>query len=420
MKIHSNLLNFIRPSEHSTFSPSSMGRIIACPFSVKASEKIPQETSVYAEEGTLCHSVCEAQFQYDYYMMPFTPKLNMDLMAWEADHPGATAEMQDCANIYVNAISAWLKSEELIGKVLFYGLERGIPIFPEDGCFGTADCLIVGEKGCAVIDYKHGKGQVVKADSMQLRTYAAGVARHLIDVPEDYQYHSVIVQPRTTSIPSVASYNHAQMIEHLNIIQQAIQISHQKDLYPVESKECFWCPARRTKDMTLKCQAIKNKAVQMANEDFGKFLSDMSAPIKKFGDPNDKRDTAIIKIISLLPLMQKIASEGEEEFMSRLEKGEIIPGLQVIKKESNRKWIHNNSDEMEKAIKQMFPKVEAVKTVTSLKTITEIEKIVGKGKADKLTMKTLSNKLKIQDKTIQEVLGEMAAYGNLINMNEEI
>ncbi|RPJ72989.1 MAG: DUF2800 domain-containing protein [Alphaproteobacteria bacterium] len=62
IKIHPSLLNFIRPSDHSTFSPSSMDRIITCPYSVEPSKSIPNVSSSYAEEGTMAHSVCEALY----------------------------------------------------------------------------------------------------------------------------------------------------------------------------------------------------------------------------------------------------------------------------------------------------------------------------------------------------------------------
>ncbi|RPJ72988.1 MAG: DUF2800 domain-containing protein [Alphaproteobacteria bacterium] len=328
-------------------------------------------------------------------------------------------EMMDCAHTYVSVLSHWLLNTDELGEILFYGLEKGIPIFPEDGCFGTSDALIIGTKGCAIIDYKHGKGKNVSADSVQLRTYAAGVARHLIDVPEDYRYYSVVVQPRTDIAPKVALYNHDQMMDHLQIIQQTIQTSKQKDLYPVESNDCFFCPLNQTRDREKKCPAKLGHAITMANENFGKFLSDMNEPIKDLKSENKKRDDAILKIMSLLPLMQKIAKDGEDEFMYRIEAGEEIPGLQVTNKLGNRQWVFDSEDSMKSCLETNFPGVEIFKTKTSLKTITEIEKIVGENKCDGLTLRKSSKKLKILDAKIQEVLGNLANFGSLSAPNEE-
>jgi hypothetical protein len=226
------------------------------------------------------------------------------------------------------------------------------------------------------------------------------------------------VQPRTDATPKVHTYSHAELFNHLNEVSNAIMLSKQPDLEPVEGNHCFWCPARRTKDMNLKCKAIKEKALLVAKEDFGTFLKDMNAPVTNLTDPNSKRDAAIIKIISLLPLMQQIAKDGTEEFLDRIARGENIPGLVISHKEGRREWA-NDEEYTISILKEAYPELEPIKTVTSLKTITEIEKIVGKNKMDKFTKKSLTKKLSIEDKKVQEVLGEMSAYGNLINNGEQ-
>lgn len=418
LKIHESILNFVRPSDHSTFSPSSMDRIIACPYSVSKSVGVPSTSSVYSEEGTLAHSVCEALFDEKFFMIPFPSKLRMDMVTWDMKTPGTSTEMMECAEVYVNVLDYWIKNKNEIGEVLFYGLEKGIPIFPEDGCFGTADCIIIGTKGSAIIDYKHGKGKAVDADSMQLRSYAAGIARHLTNVPEDYVYYSVVVQPRTDFAPKVASYSHDQMINHLNVIQQAIQISRQKDLYPVEGSHCWFCPLRQTRDLKFKCEAIKNKSLALANEDFNKFLSDMSAPVEEFMGSNPKRDAAIIKIMSLLPLMQQIAKDGEAEMLQRILEGETIEGLSVTTKQGNRTWIHSDEKDMSEVLKEVYPNIELTKKIEKLKTITEIEKEVGKKNfRPTLTMRPESKKLVIQDAKMRDVLGDLSNFGTMIKDN---
>ena len=404
VKIHNDLLNFVRPSAHSTFSPSASDRWMECPFSIEATKNIPNETSKYAEEGTLAHSVCEAEFAKEFFGIGYPNDLQMKIIALEDEG----AEMMDSAYVYISCIKAWLNLEEEIGNVLSYGLEKGIPIFAEEGAFGTADTLIIGDKGCAVIDFKYGKGKSVNADSLQLRTYLAGVLKHLIDVPEDYRFHSVIVQPRTDYAPKAHTYTKAEIKDHLEAVWNAIQETKKSNLEPVRGKHCFWCPASRTKDSALKCPAIKTETLKVAQEDFGKFMADMSAPVEKFGDNNDKRDSAIIKVMSLLPLMQKIAKDGEEEFAYRISKGENIPGVQITEKAGNRTWLHTDENEMKGAIQKLYPKIDPIKTVTKLMTITEFEKQAGKKSADALTYKPLNKKLVVQDAKVQEILGDLA------------
>ena len=46
------------PSKHALLGPSSSARWLACPPSARLTEFMPNETSVYAEEGTKAHSLC--------------------------------------------------------------------------------------------------------------------------------------------------------------------------------------------------------------------------------------------------------------------------------------------------------------------------------------------------------------------------
>ena len=47
------------PSKHALLGPSSSARWLACPPSARLTEFMPNETSVYAEEGTKAHYLCE-------------------------------------------------------------------------------------------------------------------------------------------------------------------------------------------------------------------------------------------------------------------------------------------------------------------------------------------------------------------------
>lgn len=417
IQISNNLLNFIRPSEHSVYSPSATDRWVACPFSVKFTKDIPEQTSSYAEEGTLAHSVAEAKFNEFFYGLPVPFKLQME-MACLKDQG---RQMEECAEIYVNCIDGWLKNQDLIGDVLFYGLEKGVPIFPEAGCFGTADCIIIGTRGAAIIDFKYGQGKSVSPDTLQLRSYAAGMIRHIAGYPADYMVHTVIVQPRIKVIPLAHTYKVSEILKHLDMIYNAISESNKSGLNPITGNHCFWCPASRTRDPNLKCPAIKQKQVDAANEDFSKFLSDMNTQVTKVDEPNNVRDRALMKIIAIVPLLQQIASDGLEEFKWRMDKGEKIPGLQMITKLGNRMWRNSEPAYLKSEIAKINPDIATTKVVTSMKTITEIEKEIGKKNAlDHLTMRKETKSIEVMGDTAREILGDLANYGIQQGNNAEI
>jgi hypothetical protein len=406
--INKNLTDFVRPSPHSTFSPSSGDRWLACPFSIGYTKNIPEETSSYAEEGTFAHEVCEHVFRREFYGMPFPPDVNLRLAM--LDDSGD--EMLDAAEKYVDMITAWLSLPQL-GKILWYGLEKGLPIFPELGCFGTADFIIIGSNGCAVIDFKYGKGVEVKTRSTQLKLYALAMFRHLKDLPADYEFNAVVFQPRISEIPKIDVYYAEEFVEFENEVYTQIQQASRTDLAPVEGSHCFWCPAKRTKDPALKCPVIKAKALEVANQNFTQFFNDMNTPAEaKNKELEAKRDAALMKIISLAPLISKMAKDAEEELAYRIQQGEAIPGAMLRDVDGRRKWRHDDVESMALELIKAFPGkiVDPIRKVVKLKTISELEKIVGKNKLNTLTIKPITKKLIIVDEKVQEVLSAFSAF----------
>jgi len=419
IKILPALTNFVRPSAHSTFSPSAADAWLACPARRRLIQNIPEETSVYAEEGTLAHSVCEAFFRKEFYDIPFPNDLNLK-MAMLTDQG---LEMMSCAQGYYYVLSSWLNDQINIGEVLWFGLEKGIPVFAEQGCFGTADCLIVGTKGAAVIDYKHGKGKNVSATSLQLKVYLSGIFKHLTNIPEDYLFHAVVYQPRTEEAPKHTSYMGSDLADFLKQIEQAIQKSSEVNAEAIEGSHCFWCPARRTNNVKLKCPVILEKPLKLAQENFGKFLSDMNMPSVILNNQvsTPKRDEAMMKIISLFPLIKSVAEDAEQEFLYRMSNGESIEGLMVVDKIGNRKINGEGFEEQEKLLKTHFPNVEVSETVTTtkIKTLAKLEKLVGKEKLNLVCTRPIKKEIKVLDEKIRSVLGEMAVFGSIINRSEE-
>lgn len=417
LTIHPTLPNFVRPSDHSTFSPSSTDIWTTCPFSIGwvRDHNIESIDTDDSKRGTLAHSYCEAVFHQKTNNVEIPVKLTMDLLAWEKTHPGDFEEIRNCAEVYSTVVIHWLvERRHEIGNILWWGLERGIPIFPEEGCFGTGDCVIVAEKATIIIDYKHGK-KPVDADSEQLLSYAGGVARYLQNIPEDYQFISVVVQPRVEYAPKEARFSLEAINHHLTNIWNAIQASKKPDLEPCEGSHCFWCPAKRTPDLSKKCPAVAGRPLKAAQENFGQFLSDMNAPVAKLSDANPKRDAAMLKIMALMPLLEQITKDAEAEFLYRISQGEHIPGLSEKQVIGKREWAHDDIEAVAAHIKKYFPHAEPLRTVTSLKPLGEIEKMTGKNSMDPLTLRKVTKKLDVHDDKRKEVLGQLAAYGNLTN-----
>ncbi len=407
IKIHPNLINFVKPDDHSKFSPSSAERWWGgCSYSIQASEGIEEEESPHAAEGTLAHSVCEAVYRQEMLGMTFPLDLSMQMVSL----PDRGDEMMEAAQGFFEVCDYWTNNKDLVGDVLWFGQERGIPIFPEKSCYGTGDFIIVGTKASVVIDFKYGR-KPVKAESLQLRAYAAGLARHIDEAPPEYKIYSVIYQPRVSHEVKETFYTISQLYNDLKDIWFYVNEAERTDLEPIEGNHCFWCPARRVNDDSKKCKLIIEKPLKIAQENFDKFLADSNLyPDSAVNKAN--RDEAIIKLMTLKPAIDAIVEQAHSDFMVRFNNGEVIPGLTIETVLGNRKYSAENDNEAAKSIKKLFPHINPLKveTKTKIKTITELEKELGKGALDSVCQRKVSRQIAVLDEKSNEILNSMKQY----------
>lgn len=409
-------LNFVRPSDHSKYSPSSADRWLktGCPASINLCKDIPPgETSKYAEEGTMAHELCEHFVRESFMGLPVPNDMHLML----AMLPDQGEEMTICAQQYVDVVSYWLSPEAGLGDIVWWGLEKGVPVFPELGCFGTADCLVVGTKGAAVIDFKYGRGKNVSADTLQLKVYAAGLAKH-IDIPKDHMYPitAVVHQPRTDADAKEYTYRFDELIDFLDVIHESILIAERGDTQPVEGNHCFWCPANRTRDLNLKCPIKREKPLKLAQENFDKFMAD-SQKMPETDELKARRDAAIIKLMSLMPAIEHIVTQGQDEFMHRINQGEHIEGVRIVDKQGRRKINAENDADAKALLMQHFPNVNPVEIIPAkekIRTITSLEKELGRGKLEPICVRPIKKEIEVLDDKKREILNSMTNYAKQI------
>lgn len=168
--------------EHALLSPSSSSRWLNCTPSARLAENAENKSSVYAEEGTLFHEICEyclAQWNAGVWEPdPFgeeLPELKDDHLM----HPLFKQEMFKHARNYCDFVmneNYNLEKSDGACKLL---LEEKVDISeyaPE--CFGSVDCQLVGHDTLEVIDLKYGEGVRVYAErNTQMMLYALGALK---------------------------------------------------------------------------------------------------------------------------------------------------------------------------------------------------------------------------------------------------
>lgn len=168
--------------EHALLSPSSSSRWLNCTPSARLAENAENKSSVYAEEGTLFHEICEyclAQWNAGVWEPdPFgeeLPELKDDHLM----HPIFKQEMFRHARNYCDFVmneNYNLEKSDGACKML---LEEKVDIseYAPD-CFGSVDCQLVGRDTLEVIDLKYGEGVKVYAErNTQMMLYALGALK---------------------------------------------------------------------------------------------------------------------------------------------------------------------------------------------------------------------------------------------------
>jgi hypothetical protein len=189
------------PNAHALLSASSAYRWLECTAAPRFEETFPDGTTVYAEEGTLAHAICELYATKKFSVMSkstFTRRLNK-LKAKEH----YSDEMLKTAEAYVEYLTEKAMGYEAMPHVAME-VKVDLSDYIPDG-FGTCDCIMIGGDTLHITDYKHGKGVPVSAVSNpQMQLYALGALKFYSAVYGDkiQKVSMGICQPRLSEMAS--------------------------------------------------------------------------------------------------------------------------------------------------------------------------------------------------------------------------
>ena len=338
-------------TQHSLISPSNFERRMLCPGSLNAEKDLPEQTSKYAEEGTMLHD-----------------KVNQLItggLSWCSGlDKGQKDAVYNAAGYYIDIIRTnnVLPVKEIHEKTFDLSF-----IYP--GMKGTADSVLItlneetDSYDLHVIDYKFGKGVLVTADqNYQLLLYYLGVVNdpEIEELLQDKKYnvHLHIVQPYKMN--SVWSLNETEklLFSNLEMYQDIAQKCYVPNAPRIASKKaCQFCKAKST------CPAL------------AKFVPDTKT---KLGELSNEQIAAIYDNKDLITMYLKSV---EEHIKSKLEQGSFM-NYALRPKLSNRKW---NDDAYDYLVENLSE--EAFEVSSKLIGITKAEKLLGKEVVNKLTIR---------------------------------
>jgi hypothetical protein len=306
---------------HAKLSPSGAHRWMRCPGSVALEAAFPDQSSSYAAEGTLAHTLAS------------------EYLDGSGEHPfkriGQTHVVDGFTFTVDKAMADYV--DDYCRLVLDYGerglllVEQRVPIghlTGEQGATGTSDAIVVDttNRVLFVIDLKYGMGVKIDAGgNPQLMLYALGALEQCDQLGEFDQVCMVIHQPRL---------NH--VAEHWLEVSELMQFAKDVRLAAMETrvyvprlepgeKQCRFCKAKAT------CPALAAEVSEIVSG---------SATLDDFVTPDSTTgDNYLSMAMSKVDLVEQWCSAVRAEVERRLLAGRTVDGFKLVEgRKGNRKW----------------------------------------------------------------------------------
>ena len=345
---------------HALLSASGASRWLACTPSAKLEEQYGEKrTSLYAAEGTLAHELAELYLRKDVLGnisdIEFDVKLE-EIMSNEL----FSEEMLEVVPIYTKYceeqfISA--KTDNMFAEIEIeqrFDLTEYVP-----DSFGTGDCSIISEPILEIVDLKFGKGVPVYATyNKQLMLYGLGALRKYDTFYNIETLRLTIVQPRINNISSFDISREELVKWAEEELKPKAKLAFQGLGELVAGDHCKFCAVKN------RCTKLYEKQLEIAKYDFK--------------EPKLLTDDEIADIIKRTPRLIEWANSIVEYAQEKaINENKKWPGYKLVEGTSRRKWV--DEDKAMQLIFSRLPELSEDQVLnTKLKSITDIEKVVGK------------------------------------------
>ena len=301
-------------SEHAKYSPSQLHRIIACPGSVNMCKDEPNETSNYAEEGTMLHKVMEDTLRLSYHHYEVCPSL---VDKYKLDRE----QLRACEDA-LEYLSGVYKEAQLEGFVIAaLETKTSLAYLNLKDCYGTADVKISTAKSLHILDWKFGRGiEVSVKDNPQFMAYALGAVKSTDELMSYVRIVTHVVQPRLNNM-----YEHSYTPEELLLwceetLRPALEQAENPGPCTPGLTQCQWCLAK------YKCRARFELAKTTAEKVFAMY--------KKPTIDNEE----LAALLADAKFLEKYIAELKTYALDQCIKGEKFPGYKVVCGRTSRSW----------------------------------------------------------------------------------
>ena len=359
-------------SSHTVASPSALHRLMRCPGSAVLCKSVPEQSSKYAEEGTLFHSVMEYILKSKLGEQVTNKWIRMYIETYSTIvlEKEAIDEMVDCVQDAVEWFNLnFVNANQIIA-------ETRLPMYYSDRDYGTADVIVLFDDRLVIVDWKYGKGvDVSPNNNPQLISYAVSALKYLssqhIDIRKFKEIETIIYQPRIYTGETVKSYKYTmqELVQQSKIIKEAVDKVYAlysksanskivKENLSASEEACKFCPAK------MICKAYAKQGTEL--------LGDLISEKERLQKHPDEVNWVEIgkKFEEEMPKLQQFFNDVLEYFLV-LPVEERPQGVYEARKSSRLSYINNQ----EKVIEVLRNnEIDAIDHSIKLITLTELKK----------------------------------------------
>ena len=313
-------------SGHAFLSPSASHRWLNCPPSAKLCAEVPDASSPYAQQGTDAHSLCA-------YLVE--KALGRDTRDPTGTLKYYDAEMQECAEGYASFVMEEYERAKQTCPDTAVLIEQKVDFSPwVKGGTGTADCILLADGMAEVIDYKHGLGIMVSAESEefggnpQLMCYCLGALDMFDGIYNIDTIKMSIYQPRRENV-STYTMSKADLLQWANgtLAPAALLAQEGKGEFQA-GNHCQFCKVKAA------CRKRAEYNLELARYDF-----EIPATLEEH-----EIDAILLKADQLISW----ASDVKEYALNQALQGTDYSHFKVVEGRSNRKY--TNEDDVAKTV----------------------------------------------------------------------
>jgi hypothetical protein len=343
-------------AQHALLSASGAHRWMVCTKSSRLEESMEEETSVYAEEGSLAHELAELKVAKEVGLISrqkYTRKLNQI-----CSDPLFTEEMDKATEAHKDFCIERFNEAKAATKDAVIMLEQRLDFSPwvPDG-FGTSDTTIITDKTLEIIDLKYGKGLAVSAyENPQMMLYALGAINQFGFLYNLETIQMTISQPRLDSI-STFEMTVDDLLDWADTkVKPKAELAFAGLGSFVTGPHCRFCKVKAN------CRVRAEENMKLAHLDFQK--------------PPLLTDEEVVEILTSIDQLMSWAKDVQEFALARaVNVNKQWPGMKLVEGRGSRKYSDENA--VVEALTAAGYDSDVIYK-KSLNTITTLEKELGK------------------------------------------